>query len=358
MKIGIFGGSFNPVHNAHINIANFAIETLELDKFYFVPTFKSPFKKNEKSIDIKHRIKMLELSKPEKSEISLFEVKRKGVSYTIDTIKYFQKKYPNSKLYLFIGSDNLPKLNKWKNIKEISEIAKIIVFKRSKNINKINLKKYNCKLLNNKIYEISSTQVKKGDFSFLNPKVNEYIAENYLYIDDILKNTQEAKRHKHSIAAGNLAAKYAQNLKLNVKEAWFAGLCHDITKNWTLEKHRMFLKQNNIDDKKIKDYQLHQLTGSLWLKNVYKLKNENIIKAISVHTSLAKNLSLLDKVVFMADKLCQGRKFEGIQKIRKLSFENFEEAFKLIVKKTKNFNLSKTDVSKEQLEIYNYLIEK
>ncbi|WP_033161161.1 nicotinate-nucleotide adenylyltransferase [[Mycoplasma] collis] len=356
-KIAIFGGSFNPIHNAHIKIAEYAIKHLKLDKLIFVPTFKSPDKVKDKIAEPHHRVKMIELVLLPKSEISLFEINRKGISYTIDTIKYFSEKFKDAQLYFLIGSDNLTTLHKWEEIETISKLAKIVVFKRTKNFSKINLKKFNAQLLNNDIFDASSTEIRKGNFKNLNPLVNEYIGKNWLYIEEILKNTLEAKRHKHSVATGELAAEYAKSLNYDSKIAWFAGLCHDITKNWTIEKHRQFLNENNIKNEQIEDYKLHQLTGSLWLKNVYKLQNKEIINAISVHTSLSKKMNVLDKIVFMADKLSKGRKFEGIQKIRNLAFNDFEAAFSSIVEKTKNFNLNKTTVSDEQLEIYNIHIK-
>lgn len=112
MKIAIYGGSFNPVHNSHVKIAEYVIEQLKIDRFFFVPAFKSPFKKKQDYLASEHRIKMLNLVKPDHSEVSLFELNRKGVSYTIDTIKYFVHKYPQAQIHLIIGSDQLTKLNK------------------------------------------------------------------------------------------------------------------------------------------------------------------------------------------------------------------------------------------------------
>ena len=112
MKIGIYGGAFNPIHKGHIKIAEYAINFLDLDKLIFVPSFKGPFKKNIDLISGEERIKMIELVLQDKMIISAFEVNRKGVSYTIDTIKYFKNKYKNDELFFILGSDNLTKLNK------------------------------------------------------------------------------------------------------------------------------------------------------------------------------------------------------------------------------------------------------
>ncbi|MBN3534540.1 nicotinate-nucleotide adenylyltransferase [Mycoplasma procyoni] len=359
MKIGIFGGSFDPIHNGHIKVAKEAIEQLNLDKLYFVPTFKSPFKTKQKYAPWEDRIKMIEMVKPQKSEISLFEIKRKGTSYTIDTVSHFKKQFPNDELFLILGSDNLDKLHKWKEIETISKSVQIVIFKRNKNIFKENLKKFNCLLLNNQIYEFSSSDVKKGNFSGLDPKVNQYIGDNYLYILDILNNTLEAKRNKHCRATASIAAEYAKLLKYDAKIAWFAGLTHDITKNWDKEFHRMFLENNGVDSSVIPDYKLHQTTGALWLQKYYKITNPEIIRAISIHTSLDFELDTLDKIVFMADKLCEGRRFEGVQRIRKLAFEDFDKAFSEVVQMTWDYNLNKgVEILPEQIAIYEKWIQK
>jgi nicotinate-nucleotide adenylyltransferase len=112
MKIGIYGGAFNPIHKGHIKIAKHVIEFLALDKLIFVPSFKGPFKKNIELVSGEDRINMIELVLEDKMEVSPFEINRKGVSYTIDTIKYFKNKYKEDELFLIIGSDNLAKLNK------------------------------------------------------------------------------------------------------------------------------------------------------------------------------------------------------------------------------------------------------
>jgi nicotinate-nucleotide adenylyltransferase len=112
MKIAIYGGSFNPIHRGHIKVAKTAINDLKLNKLYFVPAYKNPFKHKKKYVDSHHRVNMVNLVKENKMEVSLFEINKKGFSYTIETIKYFKNKYPNDKLYLIIGSDNINKLNK------------------------------------------------------------------------------------------------------------------------------------------------------------------------------------------------------------------------------------------------------
>ncbi len=352
MKIGIYGGSFNPVHKGHIEIARQAIDQLKLDKLFFVPAYKSPFKSKIKYADAQHRINMIDLVKPEGSEVSTFEISRKSVSYTIDTIAYFKQKFPNDELFLIIGSDNVSKLNKWKNIDEISTWSKIVVFRRENTINKENIKKYGCLLLKNDLLDFASSWFRKGYMKNVDDKVMQYISANYLYIPEIMVNMLDAKRHKHSVAVGHLAATIAKSVNYDAKKAWVAGSLHDITKSWHKQDHRDFLAHLGVDESKIPDFALHSLTGYYWIKTEYQLADEEILNAVLRHTSLAPELTLLDKIIFVADKLAEGRKFEGIQQVRQLITKDFDKGFKLTVKSYYDELEATRGISEEQADVF------
>lgn len=131
MNIGILGGAFNPPHIGHIVLANEAKEKLNLKKVFFIPTNISPHKQVFE-VDAKHRMNMVKLAiEHEKDFVVLdWELKRKGVSYTIDTIKQLKGKYKNDNFFLIIGSDLVDDFNTWKDYKEIMSLVKVIVAKR------------------------------------------------------------------------------------------------------------------------------------------------------------------------------------------------------------------------------------
>ncbi|MGL5732645.1 MAG: nicotinate-nucleotide adenylyltransferase [Metamycoplasmataceae bacterium] len=354
MKIAIYGGAFNPIHKGHIKIAKYAIESLGLDRLVFVPSYKGPFKKDLELASGKDRLNMIELVLEDKMDVSSFEVNRKSVSYTIDTVKYFKKKHKDDELFLIIGSDHLAKLNKWKNIDDIAKLAKIVVFKRGESFSKINLKKYNCTLMDNDIYEESSTRFLSGSYKDVESKVKHYIGQHKFYFNEIAKNTLSVERYKHSLYAAKYGVELAKSLKLDAKKAYYACLMHDITKEWDVEKQRTFLAHFLVDEKNLKDYELHQISGSIWLRKFFAINDFEMTNAVRRHTSLAMELTPMDKVVFMADKLCPGRKWEGIQKIRKLVFENFDLAFAMTVEKSRELVLKKGKaLTPQQEEIYN-----
>ena len=360
MKIGIFGGSFNPIHKGHIKIAKDAINFLNLDKLIFVPCQKNPFKKDMEYVDGKMRSDMIKLVIENKMEISTFEIDRTGISYTIDTIKYFKNKYKEDELFLIIGSDNLTKLSKWKDIDEISKLSKIAVFKRDKNINKTNIKKYNAILINNNLYPESSTDFLNGNFEMLDQKVLHFIGKNKIYFNQLLKNILKEKRYLHSVHAKEFAIELAKAHGYDAKIAGFAGLVHDIAKhiaNDNKDEARKLIQKYEPQNVNIEDYKLHQEVGYIILKHIFNVEEE-ICHAVRVHTSLDFDLSKLDIIVYLADKLCQGRKYEGIQNDRKLALKDLNQGLSQVIKRTIDFNKNKgIEFTKEQEEIYSKWIK-
>lgn len=132
MKIGILGGTFNPVHNGHMVLAEEAREKIGLDKVIFIPTCLPPHKDSSDVISGEHRLKMLEMAIKEKSyfAVSDIEIKRRGNSYTIDTIKELKKTYSEDQLFFIIGSDLLNYFNDWKDLDQIRQLVKFIVATR------------------------------------------------------------------------------------------------------------------------------------------------------------------------------------------------------------------------------------
>jgi len=132
MKIGILGGTFNPIHTGHLILAEEVREKLKLDKVIFVPTYLPPHKDNSDIASACARLTMVKLAiKGNRYFLaSELEIKRDGRSYTIDTMKEFKSIYPQDELYFIIGSDLLKYLDDWKDLQEIIKMVKFIVATR------------------------------------------------------------------------------------------------------------------------------------------------------------------------------------------------------------------------------------
>ena len=132
MRIGLLGGTFNPIHVGHLILAEEAREKLGLDKVIFVPAFLPPHKDNSDIAKASDRLTMVKLAIAGNRNLlaSDIEIKRDGRSYTIDTIREFKTKYPEDELYFIIGSDLLKYLDEWKDLGDIIKMVKFIVATR------------------------------------------------------------------------------------------------------------------------------------------------------------------------------------------------------------------------------------
>ena len=132
MKLGIYGGSFDPIHLGHLLVAQAAMEELGLDRLFFVPAAQSPFKPDAKPAPDAVRLQLLRLALAGKTncDIDPQEMQRGGVSYTVDTLRDYAKKFPGAELFYLIGADNAAKLNEWREANELAMLAEFVVVPR------------------------------------------------------------------------------------------------------------------------------------------------------------------------------------------------------------------------------------
>jgi nicotinate-nucleotide adenylyltransferase len=126
-RLGLYGGAFNPVHLGHLLVAQAAMEELGLDKLFFIPAAQTPFKQESQPAPAEMRLQWLRLALAGKTHFALDdrEIRRGGVSYTIETARQYTNKFPQAELFYLIGADNVPKLNEWR---EAAELASLLQF--------------------------------------------------------------------------------------------------------------------------------------------------------------------------------------------------------------------------------------
>jgi nicotinate-nucleotide adenylyltransferase len=192
MKIGLYFGSFNPVHNGHMIIANYMVEFTDLEQIWFVVSPQNPLKKKSGLLADYHRLELLNLAIDNYSgfHASDIEFKMPKPSYTIDTLTYLSEKYPNHEFSLIIGADNLISLNKWKNHEQIIANYNIYVIPRksydTSKVDYINLDRI--QITTAPIMEISSSFIREAiknghDVRYFVPKeVYDYIKCMNFYI--------------------------------------------------------------------------------------------------------------------------------------------------------------------------------
>lgn len=200
-KLGILGATFNPVHKVHIEMANKSVELLQLDKCLLVPTNIS-YHKNSINLEPKIRLEMLELAikNNKKLEISTVDIERGGNTYTIDTLTDLKKIYNNYEFYFIMGSDTFNNIMQFKQIENILNFTKFVVFTRKNEkiyFNKSNIEKnkiiddiYNKTIfIDIDLKDISSTFIRRNCYKlcceelYLDENVYNFIIERELYAE-------------------------------------------------------------------------------------------------------------------------------------------------------------------------------
>lgn len=189
MKVGLFFGSFNPIHVGHLVLANYMLEYTDLDRIWFVVSPHNPLKKKNSLLDEKQRLHLVNLAIGfnNKLKASNIEFKLPQPSYTINTLIYMQEKYPQNEFALIMGADNLESFPKWKNYEEILKHYQLYVYPRPKNDGGELKNHPQVKLVNAPMMEISSTAIRqaikeKKDMRYFMPEEAwQYLKEMHFY---------------------------------------------------------------------------------------------------------------------------------------------------------------------------------
>jgi nicotinate-nucleotide adenylyltransferase len=132
MKLGIYGGSFDPIHLGHLLVAQAAVEELGLDQIFFIPAAHSPFKPDNEPAPGADRLRLIRLALAGKThaQVDDQEIQRGGISYTVDTLRGYAERFPGAELFYLIGADNVAKLNEWREPAELARLAEFVVIPR------------------------------------------------------------------------------------------------------------------------------------------------------------------------------------------------------------------------------------
>lgn len=340
-RIVLFGGSFDPIHNGHIYIAEKIKKYLDASQVIFIlaknPRWKSDLTSHE------HRLAMLKLAIEGKEgfSCSTYEIERPDeINYTIDTIEHFKKKYKEEELFFLIGYDQLDKLHNWKDIKRLSTLAKIVAYGRGEGLkHPENIDKYGVLCVEEKLYNISSTDIRmmrKGDMP---SKVIKYILDNNLYYLKKLQNKLSPTRFAHCKSVSWLSYKVALNTHLDPFKALIAGLLHDLGKELEKEEEKNIMNSYFSQYITLPRFAYHQFVGCYLAKKEFNIEDEEVLDAIKYHATGNANMSLLGKIIYACDKIEPLRNFDSSALIS-ACLKNAEEGFIEVLAANKEFLLA------------------
>lgn len=371
MKIGIFGGSFDPVHREHVRLAEAAVRGLSLDRLIVVPAGSPPHKQNRRLALPGDRIAMCRLAfrDVEKAEICEFEVSQQGASYTYLTCDYIAHKYPGARLFLLVGTDMFWDFFHWKNPEIILSYANLAVCRRNESVENIAkqqeafYKAYqrNFDVIPYNGEEVSSTEIRTRsvlgmDYSSLvHPDVEQYIRSRGLYsMPPVLQGLAQEKpaRAEHSRRVCLLATGMASRYGLDETKTLVASALHDVSKN--LAPDHPWLK-GFVPPKDVPAPVMHQYSGAYVLEHSFGVRDEDILNAVRYHTSGRPGMSTLEKVVYLADLLEPARDFAHIGELRELFKKDLDRCMYLSLRyETEHLVEKGTPIYPLTLQAYNY----
>ena len=353
MKIGIYGGTFDPPHIGHINAASEARRQLGLDRLIMIPAAIPPHKElQQNSAPGEHRLNMVRLASEYIGdvEVSDIELQRGGRSYTVDTVSVIKEENPDDEIYLLIGTDMLAIFEQWYRFEDILATCTLAVFQREEDDRELIEKtavefreKYGARIevIYNKAISISSTTLRKslsqrGGIEYLPEKVYEYILKNRLYGAkanfDYLRTRAYAMlkpgRIAHVAGCEYEAVRLAGRWGVSEDDAREAAILHDITKKLDLEEQLILCSKYDIitDTAEKNDAKLlHSKTGAAVAKDLFGV-SEDIYDAIFWHTTGKADMSILEKIIYLADYIEPTRDFEGLEKLREAAYTDLDGA--------------------------------
>ncbi len=346
-KIGLYGGTFNPPHKEHINIAKNVLCELDLDLLIVIPSYISPHKIGVDVADGQARFEMLKLAfdGEEKIIVSDYELCKREVSYTYLTVEYFKNLYKDDELLLIMGSDMLENFPTWKNPEIIAKNVNIVLVQRvfdnidTKKIVENFTNKFNKPVIITKYlgqnYSSTSIRIRANlDLEFVNQtseKVYNYIVENSVYKKDkyydfVCKKLPK-KRREHTYGVILTAISLAKKLGVDSKKCQLAALLHDVAKYEDYKNYKNFKIDGEVCESVI-----HQFLGEHVIKEELGITDIEILNAVKYHTTARANMSIVEKIVYVADLVEQGRNYDGVEQLRKAVFDDFESGFKLCLK--------------------------
>ena len=354
-RIGIMGGSFDPIHQGHIRMAQHALESQQLDRVLMLPSGNPPHKPDITPAEHRWRMVCAACAGIPGLIPCREELDRTGVIYTVNTLSRLQEKYPKAELFYLIGADMLMRLHRWYRLEEVLQMCTFIVFPRTsaympQQLNderkKLTALGARILLMDMEVLDASSTDARQaiqegGSTPQLPIAVRQYAQAAGLYGAELripqgpqwlemLFQDLTVKRFAHTLAVADTARRLALLHGLDPLKAEIAGLLHDCAKCLPLEEMQRIARENHLtEDESIlaSGALLHSAVGAYLARTKYGCEDEEVIQAILSHTTGKAGMTQLDMAVWLADTIEPTRApYPLLDKTRMLAGLSLEKA--------------------------------
>ncbi len=331
MKILIYGGTFDPVHNGHLKLFSSAIKEIKPDSCYVFTAYNSPYKEASQTPYNLRKLMAQKVFAPLHKNIIFddFEYKKHRKVYTFETLKYVKQKYPKAEIFILVGTDCAADLTNWKNAEYNFKNATFIIglrpgFKAIKPAFKAHILKGTFPKISSSALRLQIMLNGKTPKLIL-PAVSKIINSNLLYtlhIHKWLKEHLKAPRFNHVLAVAKEAATLANIYGIDAEKAALAGLLHDAGKSLTKDQMVAYAKKHKLkieDFKELAKYApalLHSDISAHIANKQFNVQDKSILQAIARHTLGAKDMTIFDKILMIADMCAKGRRPQDIKLIK------------------------------------------
>ena len=354
-RIGIMGGTFDPIHQGHLRMAQCALEGAHLDRVLMLPSGNPPHKPNITPAEDRYRMVCAVCAGLDGLEPCREEVDRSGVIYTVDTLSILHEKYPKAELFYIIGADTLMELQHWRRYETVLTLCTFLVCPRSWHYTPQQLDAERKRLtalggrfilLDMDLVDISSTEARQAiregtSMPHLPVQVRQYAQTAGLYGSEVripeglrwlamLFQDLSVKRFSHTLAVADTARKLAVIHHLDARKAEIAGLLHDCAKCLPMKEMQRIARENRLtEDESIlgSGALLHSVVGAHLAQTKYGCTDPEVIAAIRSHTTGQPGMSPLAMAVWLADTIEPTRApYPLLDKTRMLAGLSLEKA--------------------------------
>jgi len=354
MRIGLFGGSFDPPHKGHIAVAEAALRTAKLDRVLMVPSSGKSGAYTCKA-SARDRLNMCSLAVRSEPRITVSDIEahRDGFVPTVDTVRKLLRQYRHDEISLIVGADKVHDFDRWVDAEELLKTCELLIFPRggidvTADVDRLRQRGARVRVMDvpetpGASHDIQQALISYEEPSALPREVAGYIAENWLYHDPVVlevSHLMTEKRYRHTLGVREQAVKLSLIHGLNTQKAALAAMLHDSAKCMAFDQMLLLAKRAGVSEPALltSPAMLHGPVGAYVAQTQFHVTDTDVLNAISWHTVGRPDMSRLEMCVFVADATEPGREqYPGLKRLRRLSERSLEAAVALSLNLTRSY---------------------